>query len=252
VFARGVGECGKGESDRAIAMMRGDASTVLGPAPALVTAMALHQKGQADEARKTLASAILSYDWSADQVRDVHGCIYHVLRREAEGLILPELTAFLSGKHQPRDNDERLALLGVCQFTNRTGAMARLYADAFAADPALADDLAAAHRYNAARTAPQAGCGLGADTTAEAGGKRWRDQARQWLRADLDARKRALDAGSSTTRSADRTALARWKSEPNLACVRDVGELNKLPADDRKSYESLWTDVDIVLARTKK
>ena len=118
--------------------MRGDASKWVGPCPKLVLAMALHQKGQADEARKTLASAVLSHDWTANQVRDIEGCIAHLLRREAENMILPNLPAFLEGKYQPRDNDERLALLGACQFMNRSRAMARLYANAFAAAPSLA------------------------------------------------------------------------------------------------------------------
>jgi hypothetical protein len=48
---------------------------------------------------------------------------------------------------------------------NHTRAMARLYAEAFAAAPSLADDLGAGHRYNAARAAARAGCGHGADTT---------------------------------------------------------------------------------------
>jgi len=48
---------------------------------------------------------------------------------------VPDLPAFLAGKYQPRDNDERLALLVACQFTNRTRASARLYAAAFAAAP---------------------------------------------------------------------------------------------------------------------
>ena len=55
-------------------------------------------------------------------------------------MILPGLPAFLAGTYEPRDNDERLALLGVCQFTNRAHAMARLYADAFAADSQVAMD----------------------------------------------------------------------------------------------------------------
>jgi serine/threonine-protein kinase len=59
-------------------------------------------------------------------VVDQHGCIAHSLRREAEAMILPDLPAFLDGKYRPRDNDERLALLGVCQFTNRTCSAARL------------------------------------------------------------------------------------------------------------------------------
>ena len=51
--------------DDAIATMKGEAAHVMGPCPRLVTAMALYRKGQKDEALKTLAAAVLSYDWSA-------------------------------------------------------------------------------------------------------------------------------------------------------------------------------------------
>jgi serine/threonine-protein kinase len=253
-FARGLAEYRKRESDKAIAIMRGDAAIVLGPAPALVIAMALHQKGQAAEARKTLASAVLSYDWSANQVRDTHGCVLHTLRREAESLILPDLPAFLDGKHRPRDNDERLALLGACQFANRTRAMTRLYADAFAADPTLAEDLGAGHRYNAARAAAQAGCGHGTDVSGleEQEKTRLREQARQWLRADLAMRARVIGAGGAAASSSARTALTRWRSDPDLACVRDSGELDKLAADERREFVALWDAVAVVLARNQK
>jgi serine/threonine-protein kinase len=253
-FAGGLAVYRQGQYDRAISAMRGDAAIVLRPAPALIIAMALHQKGQANEARKTLTSAILSYDWSADQVRDVHGCILHVLRREAESIFLPRLPAFLDGKYLPRDNDERLAMLGACQFTNRTRAMARLYADAFAASPQLAADQAAAHRYNAARAAARAGCGHGEDAPdlGEAEGKKWRDQAGQWLRADLAARARSLDTDPKAARLGVRAALTRWQKEPDLACVRDPSELNELAADERKEYLAFWAEVAAVLARTQE
>ena len=72
-----------------------------------------------------------------------------MLRREAERTILPGLSDFLAGKAEPHHNDERLALLGVCQFTNRTRVLGRLYIDAFAATPQLAEDVKAGHRYRA-------------------------------------------------------------------------------------------------------
>jgi hypothetical protein len=61
-----------------------------------------------------------------NEVRDNHGCIYHSLRCEVERMILPGLPAFMDTQYQPQDNDERLALLGVCQFTNPTGAHKRI------------------------------------------------------------------------------------------------------------------------------
>ena len=45
--------------------MNGEAASVLGPSPRLVLAMAQYQKGEKDQARKTLAAAIASYDWNA-------------------------------------------------------------------------------------------------------------------------------------------------------------------------------------------
>jgi serine/threonine-protein kinase len=253
LFSRGLAEYRQGRFEQAISTMRGDASRVLGPAPRLVLAMALHRSGHGAKARKTLAAAVLAHDWRATQARDLHGWICHVLRREAEGMILPNLPAFLAGKYRPKDNDERLALLGACQFTNRTREMARLYADAFAAAPPLADDLGAGHRYKAARAAALAGCGHGEDARGldEVERKRWRDQARQWLRADLAARARALDATATGASRGVREALTRWRKEPDLACVRDPGELNKLPADERTEFVALWTQVASVIARTK-
>jgi hypothetical protein len=47
-------------------------------------------------------------------------------------------------------------------------------------------------------------------------------------------------------------ALTRWRKEPDLACVREPGELNKLPADERKEYLAFWAEVAAVLARTEK
>jgi hypothetical protein len=64
--------------------------------------MALHQDGQVAEAKKTLAEAVLAYDWRAGSARDQDGWICHVLRREAETMILPELPASRSGQARAR------------------------------------------------------------------------------------------------------------------------------------------------------
>jgi serine/threonine-protein kinase len=213
--------------------------------------MAFHRKGQPDEARKTLASAILSYDWTANQVRDIHGCICHILRREAEGTILPKMQSFLDGNYMPQDNDERLALLGVCQFTNRTCAAARLYSDAFASDVKLAEDINAGHRYNAARAAALAGCGLGADAARidEAERTRWRCEARDWLRADLAAWAMPIDRGSRADRAPVRKMLTQWQADPELAGLRELGALEKLSVEERVEWLALWKEVDALRNR---
>jgi serine/threonine-protein kinase len=245
-----LGEAGGVRLDLAISAMRGDASKVLGPAPGLVLAMALHQKGQVADARKTLAAAVASHDWRAGLVQTQDDWIYHVLRREAEGLILPVLPAFLAGTYEPKDNDERLALLGVCQFTDRTRALARLYADAFAADPRLADDPETGHRFRAARAAALVGCGRGADAAGvgEEEGRRWREQARRWLREDLVAWEKTL-SGPAAGRLRAARALSGWRADPDLAGLRTPSELAKLPADEGKDCVALWAEVAQLLIR---
>jgi hypothetical protein len=50
-----------------------------------------HKNGQKDQARKTFAAAISSYDWKASKADNHDAWIAHILRREAEALILPDL-----------------------------------------------------------------------------------------------------------------------------------------------------------------
>src|SRR5262249_49135232 len=161
----------------------------------------------------TLAEVVREFDWDEARVESQRdretGWVDHVLRREAETLILPNLAGFFEGAYQPQDNNERLALLGICQSRSLYGAAARLYADAFAADPGLADSLNAeclvrairaygsrinpvtefdaASRYLAARCAALSGGGCDGEARALATGvldeterTRLRKQAREW------------------------------------------------------------------------
>jgi serine/threonine-protein kinase len=250
LFAHGLAEYRRGRFDRAISAMRGEARHVPGPAPRLVLAMALYRSGQVEEARQSLAAAVLAHDWRASQVSNHNDWLFHVLRREAEALIVPDLPAFLDGKYQPRDNDERLALLGVCQFTNRSLALARLYTDAFAADPSLPEDFRSGRCSSAARAAALVGCGRGEDVAGvgEPERVRWRQQARQWLRADLAAWNRALDRDPATARDLVQ-GLKRWRGDPDLAGFFEPAELEKLPPDERKDCVALSNEIGGVLAR---
>jgi serine/threonine-protein kinase len=253
LFAKGLAEYRQGHFDSAISIMKGDAGTVMGPAPRLVIAMAQYRRGQEEEARKTFAAEIIHFEWGMGYAFSRDQWIWHVLRREAEAMIFPNLAAFLEGKHQPRDNTERLALLGVCRFKNRTRASARLSADAFAADPTLGNDPRSGQRYKAARAAAQAGCGRGTDAAAleETERAHWLKQAREWLRADLAASVRLLDSNPGARGDAWK-ALALWWVDPDLACVRDPDELSKLAADERNEYLAIWAELAAVLARIEE
>ena len=101
-----------------------------------------------------------AYDWSATRADSTEAWIFHVLRREAEATVLPNLPALPGGNHQPQDKDERLALpaarLATCEFQGLHGAAARLYSDAFDAEPKLTEAVPKGTRYYAARTAARA------------------------------------------------------------------------------------------------
>ena len=69
LFTKGLADYREGNFDRVIATMRRrESSRVLGPAPKLVLAMALHRSGETELARKTMAEAILSYNWRMDGI----------------------------------------------------------------------------------------------------------------------------------------------------------------------------------------
>jgi serine/threonine-protein kinase len=257
LFARGLAEYRQGRFDPAIATMRGDASRVDRPIAGLVLAMALHQNGQVAEARKTLAAAVLAYDWRATQARDHDAWICHLLRREAEGLVLPNLPAFLEGKYQPQDRDERLALLAGqlagCEFQGLQGAAARLYADAFTAEPGLAEDVPPGTRYQAARAAALAGCGQGKDADQVPDRERAlrRRQALAWLRQDLTWWGKRLDGGNAQARAEVRQRLGQWQADPDLAGVRARDALATLPDEEHEGWQRLWSDVEALLRRVR-
>jgi serine/threonine-protein kinase len=246
LFAKALAEYRQGRLDSAIALTQGDAPREIRPAARLVRAMAQYRHGQKEEARRTLAGAVLAFDWSADQADNHDAWICHILRREAEAMILPNLPAFLEGNYQPRDNDERVALLGVCQFQGLHRAAVRLYADAFAADPKLADDLEAGSRCRAARFAALAAAGRGKDARKldDQERARLRRQALDWLRGDLAACSRATD------RALVQKTLLHWQQDADFAGVRDEEALARLPRAEREAWRQLWSDVADLLQRT--
>jgi hypothetical protein len=139
---------------------------------------------------------------------------------------------------------ERELLLYLCWAKKCYVGAARLYADAFAADPKLADDLRAEHRCDAARSAARAAAGLG--DGAELGEKertRLRKLAVQWLGDDLAARARQLKDPSADERADAAERLRWWRQDPALASVRDAAALKQLSVEERAACERLWADV---------
>ena len=141
----------------------------------------------------------------------------------------------------------------LCYFRKLHAAAARLYAEAFRVDPKLADDRRAGHAYNAACSAALAGCGQGKDDPRPDDPTRakLRGQALGWLRDELAAWSKLLDDGAPDARAQVQQALAHWKADPDLAGLRDPTALTKLPEDDQRACQVLWSAVEVVLAKAR-
>jgi serine/threonine-protein kinase len=170
--------------------------------------------------------------------------------RQAERLVAldDQLPAVLRGEKK-LDARGMLEFAGLCSTKKLHAATARFYHDAFAAEPSLANNLQAGHRYNGACAAALAAASEGSDSAAldEPTRARWRKQALEWLKADLRARTRALVGGSSRNRAAIGKVLQDWQRDPDLASVRDPAAVAKLPEADREAWNKLWADVAALL-----
>jgi hypothetical protein len=163
-----------------------------------------------------------------------------------------KLLAILKREVQPADAREALALAQLChQYKRLYAASARLYADAFAAEPKLADDPRAPHRYDAARSAALAAAGKGEDAAKLDGeGRAWlRGQALAWLRALLRIAAAWVEKGTPQQRAVMVKGLRNWQADPDLAGVRDVAALAGLPEAERADWQRLWADVQALLEK---
>jgi hypothetical protein len=80
-----------------------------------------------------------------------------------------------------------------------------------------------------------------------ASAKQRREQALNWLRAELEfCRKRARD-GPATSQTI-RAQLGRWKQEPAFVLLRDAAALTWWPEAERAAWQRFWEEVDRLLA----
>jgi tetratricopeptide (TPR) repeat protein len=159
------------------------------------------------------------------------------------------LTAILAGDDEPKDTADRLDLAYVCLLKKRNVSAARLYADAFAADPNVAEDLKTGLRYVAACSAALAGCGQGEDARKLDNKERarLRQQALAWLRADLKLWTKLVDKGQPQALALASKALQYWQQDTKLAGLRDEKVVAKLPEAEQQAWRQLWADVAALL-----
>jgi serine/threonine-protein kinase len=149
------------------------------------------------------------------------------------------LPAILERKELPAAA-ELLGLARLCRDCGRPHAAADLAALAFAASPALADDLTFGDRYDAACAAARAAVGEGREGARLGEPERTdlRRQALAWLRSDLALRTHLQQGGKSVD-----WALTIWQTDLALSSVRDPAALATLPANEQVSWQRLWADV---------
>jgi tetratricopeptide (TPR) repeat protein len=166
----------------------------------------------------------------------------------------PKLPAILSGEEQPANARERIVLAGFCARKRLNRTAVRFFEEAFAADPKLAEDLRAGHRYKAACAAALAGCGLGKDDPPpdDAAQEKLRRQALDWLRADLAAYTNLIAGTNLQTPALVRQRLQDWQRDTDFRGVRGDDALAHLPEAERPAWRALWADVAATLAQAEE
>jgi tetratricopeptide (TPR) repeat protein len=182
-------------------------------------------------------------DWKYPSARWVEDA-ETLVRLEEE---LPALTAGRAGP--PPDKQEQLLRAYLCLIKGYPGAAARLYAEAFNLHPESAIAAFGDPRLHAARAAALAGCGRGNDgaVLAEPERQRWRRQALTWIEADCFVRRQDLKGENRSQQAAARTRLGTWRWLIELAPLREPAELQKLPEDERRGWQTLWASLDDLL-----
>ena len=214
----------------------------------LVLAMSHAQLGQQTEARAALARAVAATNWSEPAILErADQMIYHVLRREAEPLVLPNLPAFLDGRYQPTDNNERIAFTAECAFTKRYATAARLWTDALAAEPLRLDEC-----FDSAMFAlTQAGHGIGVDASgaSESDRAKWRATALDWLQTLVVL---AQPPTAEARQAHAIRILTIWCTASELADIRNGSHAAQLPQPERDAWSTAWRQADEVLIRAKQ
>jgi serine/threonine-protein kinase len=164
-----------------------------------------------------------------------------------------KLPRILNGEAAPGDAAESLDLAAICYTPaqRRYGAAVRFYRDAFAEQPRLAEDFQRKFRYNAACTAALAGCGQGKDADKLGNEQRanLRQQALDWLRADLAACHKVLEGDRAKAATAVRQQMQHWLQDADFAGVRGPHALAKLPEAERSAWRKVWAEVEELLVQ---
>jgi hypothetical protein len=148
---------------------------------------------------------------------------------------------------------EHLELAALCQMPCKRlyATAARFAAEAFAADPRLANDLNQQHRYTAACSTVLAAAGQAEDAhlLPDKVVLKLRQQAHRWLQADLTLYTKLAGRDDPKVKEGVRERLLLWQADADLVSVRDSAALGRLDADEQQQWQRLWQDVDALLLK---
>jgi tetratricopeptide (TPR) repeat protein len=176
-----------------------------------------------------------------------------LMQTEHEADLAARLPAVIRGDQTPKGAFESLEFAYLAHRMKRYPAAAQLFSEAMRDSPKLFVGLILQNRYKAACAAALAGAGKGeVDKPLEDKAKaRWRNQAIEWLTAELAQMSKQVETAKPEDRSALGQTLRDWKSDPELAGIRDVLGVKSLPEDDQKACRALWADVDALLRKVE-
>jgi tetratricopeptide (TPR) repeat protein/serine/threonine protein kinase len=148
------------------------------------------------------------------------------------------------GNHSPSVS-EKVGLAEVALASKRLPALAvRWYREAFESDPAVANNvLYGHHRQRAARAAALAAAISNSDEVNDAQRAAWRQQALEWLVADLEAIKREAKL-AQPRQTLLLGILEEFLHDSDLVSIRSPELLNALPEIERSEFGRLWRDVN--------
>jgi eukaryotic-like serine/threonine-protein kinase len=169
----------------------------------------------------------------------------------AKAALNARLATVIKGQETPKDDIERTQLAYCAYEKGLHASSARLYAEALANSPKLAQDRKTQHAYNAACAAALAGSGQSKDDPKpdEAARAKLRRQALDWLKGELSNWATVQADGPADMKAMVPQTLKHWKTDSDLAGIRDEKELAKLPDDERAALKEVWKDVDQLLTK---
>jgi tetratricopeptide (TPR) repeat protein len=164
-----------------------------------------------------------------------------------------KLLVILEGRDKPADNAERLTLARMClEYKKLPFAAQRFSREAFDADVKLADDLQQQYRNRAARAAALAAYGQGRDAKnmEDKESARLRQQALDWLKADLVLWTKQAESANPQDRTMVQQQMRHWQTDADFTGVRDKDALAKLTAEERAAWQQFWAEVEAMLRKT--